>query len=86
MAKRGFRGERKRNPLPVHILSYSEASPEERGCVVTEKESSPLPSPKERGNVVTEIVTERGNVMTGIISVVVLPFRFYLRKLCVKHS
>ena len=53
---------------------------------MTEKESSPLPSPKERGNVVTEIVTERGKVVTGIISVVVLPFRFYLRKLCVKHS
>ena len=35
--KTGFRGERKGNPLPVHILSYSETSPKERGNVVTEK-------------------------------------------------
>ena len=86
MLKTGFRGERKGILTPDHILSYSETTPKERGNVVTEKESSPLPSPKERGNVVTEIVTERGNVETGIIPVVVLPFRFYLRKLCVKHS
>ena len=32
MVKSGFRGERKRNPHPVHILSYSETSPKERGC------------------------------------------------------
>ena len=32
MLKTGFRGERKRNPHPVHILSYSETSPKERGC------------------------------------------------------
>ena len=32
-----FRGERKRNPHPVHILSYSETSPKERGNVGTEK-------------------------------------------------
>ena len=37
MLKTGFRGERKRNPHPVHILSYSETSPKERGNVVTEK-------------------------------------------------
>ena len=43
-------------------------------------------TPKERGNVVTEIVTERGNVETGIIPLVVLSFNSYLRKLCVKHS
>ena len=35
--KTGFRGERKRNPHPDHILSYSETSPKERGNVVTEK-------------------------------------------------
>jgi|GEM_PF-4443382 len=28
---------KKRNPHPVHILSYSETSPKERGNVVTEK-------------------------------------------------
>ena len=39
----GFRGERKRNPHPVHILSYSETSPKERGNVVTEKGKKPLP-------------------------------------------
>ena len=45
MLKTGFRGERKENPHPVHILSYSETSPKERGNVaivkrnvVTEKE------------------------------------------------
>ena len=32
MVKTGFRGERKGNPHPVHILSYSETSPKERGC------------------------------------------------------
>ena len=37
MLKTGFRGERKRNPHPVHILSYSETSPKERGSVWTEK-------------------------------------------------
>ena len=37
MLKTGFRGERKRNPHPVHILSYSETSPKERGSVATEK-------------------------------------------------
>ena len=31
MVKRGFRGERKGNPHPDHILSYSETSPKERG-------------------------------------------------------
>ena len=35
--KTGFRDERKRNPHPVHILSYSETSPKERGNVATEK-------------------------------------------------
>ena len=29
---------------------------------------------------------QKGNVETGIIPLMVLPFRFYLRKLCVKHS
>ena len=45
MVRTGFRGERKENPLPVHILSYSETSPKERGNVGTEKgeETSPLP-------------------------------------------
>jgi len=38
MLKTGFRGERKRNPHPDHILSYSETSPKERGNVVTGKE------------------------------------------------
>jgi len=33
----GFRGERKGNPHPNHILSYSETSPKERGSVATEK-------------------------------------------------
>ena len=37
MLKTEFRGERKGNPHPVHILSYSETSPKERGSVVTEK-------------------------------------------------
>jgi len=37
-----FRGERKRNPHPVHILSYSETSPKERGNVVTENQKKPL--------------------------------------------
>ena len=37
MVKTGFRGERKGNPHPVHILSYSETSPKERGNVGTEK-------------------------------------------------
>ena len=37
MLKSGFRGERKGNPHPVHILSYSETSPKERGNVETEK-------------------------------------------------
>ena len=37
MEKTGFRGERKENPHPVHILSYSETSPKERGNVVTGK-------------------------------------------------
>ena len=80
MLKTGFRGERKGILTPDHILSYSETTPKERGNVVTEKESSPLPSPKERGNVVTERESsprpspkERGKVATGIISVVVLP-------------
>ena len=62
MVKTGFRGERKGNPHPNHILSYSETSPRERGNVVTEK-GNPHPdhilsysetSPKERGNVGTE--------------------------------
>ena len=37
MLKTEFRDERKGNPHPVHILSYSETSPKERGNVVTEK-------------------------------------------------
>ena len=37
MLKTGFRGERKGNLHPVHILSYSETSPKERGNVATEK-------------------------------------------------
>ena len=37
MLKTGFRGERKGNPHPDHILSYSETSPKERGNVETEK-------------------------------------------------
>ena len=37
-----FRGERKRNPHPVHILSYSETSPKERGNVGTERRISKL--------------------------------------------
>ena len=36
MLKAGFRGERKRNLHPDHILSYSETSPKERGNVGTE--------------------------------------------------
>ena len=32
MVKTGFRGERKENPHPDHILSYSETSPKERRC------------------------------------------------------
>ena len=39
----GFRGERKRNPHPNHILSYSETSPKERGNVVTENQKKPPP-------------------------------------------
>ena len=54
MLKTGFRGERKKNPHPVHILSYSETSPKERGNVGTEKRKKPLPSPLPRGNVATE--------------------------------
>jgi len=49
MVKTGFRGERKRNPHPVHILSYSETSPKERGNVVTEKRRKPPPSPLSEG-------------------------------------
>jgi len=37
MLKTEFRGEGKENPHPVHILSYSETSPKERGSVVTKK-------------------------------------------------
>jgi len=37
MLKTGFRGERKGNPHPVHILSYSETSPKERENVATVK-------------------------------------------------
>ena len=37
MPKMRFRGERKGNPHPVHILSYSETSPKERENVGTEK-------------------------------------------------
>ena len=44
MPKMGFRGERKGNPHPVHILSYSETSPKERGSVATEKIMKPPPS------------------------------------------
>ena len=54
MLKTGFRGERKRNPHPVHILSYSETSPKERGNVVPGKRKKPPPSPLQRGNVVME--------------------------------
>ena len=39
MLKTGFRGERKGNPHPDHILSYSETSPKERGNVATEREN-----------------------------------------------
>jgi len=49
MVKTGFRGERKRNPHPVHILSYSETSPKERGNVVTENQKKPTPSPLNEG-------------------------------------
>ena len=30
--KNGVSRRKKRNPHPVHILSYSETSPKERGC------------------------------------------------------
>ena len=43
MVKTGFRGERKGNPHPDHILSYSETSPKERGNVVTEKNNETFP-------------------------------------------
>ena len=48
MVKTGFRGERKGNPHPVHILSYPETSPKERGeCGDGKlKETSPQPPPK----------------------------------------
>ena len=49
MVKTGFRDERKGNPLPVHILSYSETSPKERGSVATEKRRKPPPSPLGEG-------------------------------------
>ena len=35
---------KKENPHPVHILSYSETSPKERGSVATEKIMKPPPS------------------------------------------
>ena len=54
MVKTGFRDKRKRNPLPVHILSYSETSPKERKNVVMENQKKPPPSPLQRGNVETE--------------------------------
>jgi len=47
MLKMGFRGERKGNPHPVHILSYSETSPKERGDMATIKGS---------------VVTEKGKI------------------------
>jgi len=37
MVKTGFRDERKGNPHPVHILSYSETSPKERGDMAMER-------------------------------------------------
>ena len=52
MVKTGFRGERKGNPHPVHILSYSETSPKERGSVATEKIMKPPPSPLGEGELV----------------------------------
>ena len=42
MLKNGVSRRKKRNPHPVHILSYSETSPKERGNVATEKRISKL--------------------------------------------